>query len=121
VQVRVIDALGELFFGAQIDFSLRGASVGSVTDSAGEARITYPEEGAGLEVSVSASGATQSRLLAPGIDITPGGTRNLVDFKMPVIRSTNVPPRPVAKCPDGTAGQPCVDCYINGSTIRVCG
>jgi hypothetical protein len=121
VQVRVVDALGELFFGAQIDFVLSGVSAGTVVDSAGAAKITYPEEGGALEVSVSALGATQSRLLSPGIDITPGGTRNLVDFRMPVRRTTNVPPQPVAKCPNGTSGQPCVDCPMNGSTIRVCG
>jgi hypothetical protein len=121
VQVRVLDSLGEMFFGARIDFSIHGALAGRVIDSAGKATITYPELETELEVVVSAMNSTESRLLLSGVDIKPGSTQNFVDFRLPIRRSTNMPPQPTAKCPDGTSGQPCVNCPLGGSTIRVCG
>ena len=114
VRIRVLDAAGQLFFGSTIAFWLRDTPVGAVEDSTGEASITYPESGGTLLIGVSARGAKQSQL------VKPGDSDNF-DFQLPVHRTLDTPPHPVARCPDGTAGQPCVNCYIGGSTIRVCG
>lgn len=115
VGVRVLDAVGELFFGARIEFSLPNFPLGVVEQSAGQASIVYPASELLLKITVSGGGAQQSKLY------DPSSRSKEVNFQLPARRALQTPPKPVASCPDGKSGQPCVDCMIQGRPVRVCG
>jgi hypothetical protein len=112
VQVLVTDAAGQPFYGARLDFYHRDRNVGSLIDSTGVAVIDCPGEVA-VDVRVTAAGQQQM------VRIGPDDTQLNVTF--PILRASATVPIPTAECPDGTQGQPCVNCPLGSSTIRICG
>ena len=113
VQVSVMDNLGQPFWGAQIDFLSDGNLLATLNNSTGKALIELPAD-MRLDVRVSAAGALQTVRLRPDV------LHADVQLNFPRQKFVTAP-RPVAECPDGTQGQPCVDCPVGGSIIRVCG
>jgi hypothetical protein len=99
--------------GAEVSFAIRGVSYGSVVvGGTGYASLYTPNERATIKVSVRYGGVQQEASLSP--------STGSFEFKFDSAVLFRGPPSPIARCPDGTTGQPCVDCVINGESIRIC-
>jgi hypothetical protein len=113
VQVSVTDSFDQPFWGARIDFLGYGTLLASLHNSVGKASVELPAD-MQLEVRISAPGALQVVHLR--------ADESRADVRLNVARQKSLTaPRPVAECPNGTQGQPCVNCPVGGSIIRVCG
>jgi hypothetical protein len=107
----IIDSAGFPLEGAKVEFSVEGTSYGSVTTGRRGASINVPWSVEEIEIEVSYGGETQSAMLFAGkMSHTISFTRSIIKAFAPA----------AAKCPNGDAGQPCVDCVIGGKRIRIC-
>jgi hypothetical protein len=109
----VEDSNGDPFAGAKIEFYLDGVAFGSVLNSDGSASVELPfnTEGA-LSAEVTTAGVT-TRV---AMNLYDGSQKLAMTFQRRTAASL-----PVAYCPDGTSGQPCVVCKLrNGHRVRIC-
>jgi hypothetical protein len=114
VRVQVLDARGQPFYGATIEFLLQSKLIGKILNSAGAATISYSASHIPLEIRASGAGASESQFAS-------GKKDSDLQLSLPVTRSSAVAPKPIAECPSGQQGQPCVDCPVPGGSIRLCG
>ena len=115
INVQVRDATSTFIEGCDIQFFIADPPVtplGGVSKSRGHAALTVPDDSVVIGVSVTVDAATQTVLLPPG--------QNDYTFVFQQAPSYPSLASPRARCPDGTSGQPCVDCKIGGITIRIC-
>lgn len=112
ITVNVVDSQNAPINGADISFGVNGTPLGSVWRSLGKATIVMPDPFVVVEARATVMLVTQTAQLPPG--------QNTHTFRF----SQAPPPKklapPEAQCPDGSSGQPCVDCQVGGSTVRVC-
>jgi len=112
IAVHVVDANDILITGADILFSIDGIPAGGVRSSAGNASFYTPNSSVTVDISVVVDLRTQSAHLPPGFDT--------YTFRFVEARAYLAAELPVASCPDGSSGQPCVDCDIGGVFVRIC-
>jgi len=86
--------------------------VGRVTVGAGAVRLDFVDETATLQVTGRFWGETLTAVLPPGV--------NQHSFSFAAVSKGVYAGPGTARCPDGTVGQPCVDCTVNGTVIRIC-
>jgi hypothetical protein len=77
-----------------------------------ESTIEINDPNASVELQVTVDDEVQRGYLPPGQDSIR------FDFKTVVLVKAKVPP--VARCPDGTTGSPCVVCRDGNDTWRIC-
>lgn len=112
-RVRILDAAGTPFVGADIAFVVNGVHVGAVRASSGEAAIAFPKMDCDMEMIVTADGLVRRvRLDTNTAEHT---------LTIPKAAPRAYLPHPVAVCPDGQSGQPCVDCIVGDIAVRICG
>ena len=114
VRVNVFDREKRPLHGANIIFYLNSVPVGAVASSHGFAAINFPSYLGRLAVEAEYAGLS----LRVGVDENDPIVALQLNVTSNLLKSDA--PR-VARCPDGTAGQPCVECRIGASVIRVCG
>ncbi len=110
-QVQVQDEHGIPIEGPDILFSVNGEPAGGVFGSNGTASFEAP-----YGVSVAAS--VEFLEIKKTLDLTDSSTRYTFEFPRP---TEILPAARQARCPDGTTGQPCVDCKVDGKNVRICG
>src|SRR5690242_12947369 len=96
VRITVLNGLDQPAEGADVTFSIDGALFGGVTIGQTPASISLPDPNVVLEVTVFYVGQVQSSQIPPGQDS--------YTFRFP--RAFRLFRPPVARCPDGTVGQP---------------
>ena len=111
-RVQILDALGQVFFGVDIDFFANGAHLGGVKESDGKATIRYPASLGPVEVLVQAEGHQEVARIDSG--------QSSHTFSLPMFHQKTMEGKREARCADGTSGQPCVDCPVGNSTVRIC-
>lgn len=109
--IEVIDRRGLPVPGARIEILRNGALVGEMV-SGGESSVRFEDIGS-LEIRAS-MGKTAQSSPAPSY----GGRLTLT---LPVDRFVETAGVPTARCADGTTGQPCVTCSVDGQEIQICG
>lgn len=103
---------GRPIVGALIDVYLNGRKAASIVSS-GVSSVEVSNPSAALALRVSVGGETRR------IDVSLDQTNlDLVFRNRPLFQ---ISPTPGGRCPDGTTGQPCVTCLIDGNEVRVCG
>lgn len=119
VSVRAVDAGGRSIEGANVEFYVDGEHAGGVYGSSGTASLDVAPN-AGVEVSVTL--AVGSRKLQQRKMFPKSGDDAELLLRFPSYRPPNFLPvrAPEARCPDGTSGQPCVECSVAGTTVRIC-
>ena len=98
--------------GAELRFSVKGVAYGSGTIGDRPVTIHLPNPDTVLDVDVEYGNQTQSARLRAGQD------SYMIRFPFAAAASFYKPP--FARCPDGTVGQPCVDCEIDNDIVRIC-
>jgi hypothetical protein len=111
--VEVVDPMGVPLDGTNIHFEINGSKVGSVFSSQGNASIEIADQDVVITIFVDHDFETQVASVPASI----GSHRFVFDNASRAL--TKGPPS--ARCPDGTTGQPCVNCSIGGSAVRICG
>lgn len=109
--ISTVDLTGRPLEGAKIEFSVQGISYGSVVTGARGASIKVPWSVEEIEIEVSYGNKQQRATLFSG------QPSHVLSFERSLAK-TFAPAS--AKCPNGNAGQPCVDCIIDGKPIRIC-
>jgi hypothetical protein len=112
VQIVVLDKFGDAAQGAQVRFSASGAPLGVAVVGKDGARIRLPNRIAMLDISVEYGEQQQNTQLSPDQQ------EYICRFDVSLLQKSYGPP--IARCPDGTTGQPCVDCKIGDDVIRIC-
>lgn len=113
VRIRVLNADHKPAEGAEVFFSIDDEPCGSVTIGRnGQASLRTQNQDAIIDVLARYGKNEQRASLQRGMD------KHDFDFDFVIHIREHVPP--VARCPDGTTGQPCVECDIDGETIRIC-
>jgi len=103
---------GEPIAGALIDVYLNGRQAASIVSS-GVSSVEVSDPRAALSLKVSVGGETRR------IDVALDQTNLDLVFRARLY--FQIAPTPGGRCPDGTTGQPCVTCLIDGNEVRVCG
>lgn len=116
VHVLVGDETGKAIAGVIVRFvdafSNVRASLGQVTTGEQGARIQFAKLGGSLLVEAMYGPQSEEAEVAP--------LQSEVRFTFKRLHSFKPKGPPVAQCPDGKTGQPCVDCLIGGQIIRIC-
>lgn len=112
VSVRIADVFGMPLPGADVAFFVDGQPIGEVRGCAGAASVHLPDPHATLHTIVTHSQGTLTASISPEVDTYV--------FNFSFARGSLALIIPEARCPDGTSGQPCVDCVIDGKIIRIC-
>ena len=111
IVINVETASGDRLSGAHIEVSRSGALLGSMTSSG---RSSVEIEGLEpLNVRASIPGANAQSTIGPN--------QTEITLRIATNRFVELASTPTARCPDGTSGQPCVTCVIDGRQIRICG
>jgi len=113
--VQVKDVHNQPIAASDIDFFLvdpQRTLLGSISDSGGRATLRVSDESVIIGVHVTVDAYIQS------VDLPPG--QNTHTFIFPHVALFKSIGAPRARCPDGSSGQPCVDCKIGGVTVRIC-
>ena len=116
-KITALDGLGAIAQGATVDFSADGMPCGGATVSLGAISLHVPASVNVVEVRASFGGEELKALLHGG---TPNHTFRFFESLGPSTRRSPNRQPGVAQCPDGSTGQPCVICNINGLQIRIC-
>jgi hypothetical protein len=111
VTIETLDASGRHAAGAELQIAAGNATF-AVTVGSTAIRLEFEDPTLTLEVTASFWGEIARAVLPPDIH------QHNFRFRA-VLRGVYAGPG-TARCPDGTAGQPCVDCNINGSIVRIC-
>lgn len=110
IDVVVVNEDGQTVIGARVEISADGVPLGDFV-TGGESSIETDEDVA-VTLRVEIAGFSVSAIVAPG-----SRSQRIV---IPTSRVFPYAAMPTARCPDGTAGQPCVTCQVGGRTIRIC-
>lgn len=99
---------------ADVDITINGRPSGSIFTGSGvsESTIEITDPNASVELQATMAGQVQSGYVLPGQDSIR------FDFKTVALVKAKVPP--VARCPDGTTGAPCVTCRDGNDTWKIC-
>ena len=95
--------------------SLSGIGAGSIVTGAGRsgAGITVYDPNLSVELEARLEGHVLQKILGP--------RENDVIFRFPIAARRGFTATPAeAKCPDGTTGNPCVECDLGTTKIRIC-
>ncbi len=112
VRITVRDRFDSPAAGAEISFTVDGIPQGSVTLGLNAATIELQNPHSILEVVADYAQQRQTVVLSPGLD------DHTIRFTSSALSKSYRPA--IARCPDGSVGQPCVDCMVNGSIVRIC-
>jgi hypothetical protein len=112
VTVEALDASGGRAVGTELLIAADAAALGAVTVGASAVRLEFENPAVTLLITARFWGETATALLPPGL--------NEYTFHFRAVSRGVYAGPGTARCPDGTAGQPCVDCNINGSIVRIC-
>jgi hypothetical protein len=112
VVIKVLDGLGDSAIGAEVSFSTAAGPLGVVTIGDAGARIRLPDRLGTLTVVAEYGLRRKTARLTV--------RRNQYTFHFKNSLGYEISPSPVAQCPDGTTGQPCVECVIGSDVIRIC-
>src|SRR5262249_32177020 len=112
VSISARDVDGNYAHGAEIRFVVAGSPYGAAEIGAEPVTIELPfTVDFVLDVFAIFQGEQQEARLEPGLN------NYTFQFSTATLRAF----RPgVARCPDGTSGQPCVVCMIGGLQVRIC-
>lgn len=113
--LRLTDASGAPLLGARVTFRTENSYLGRVQNSPAAISLELDADGDwahSLTVTAEAElfGVVRVSSLLSGATQTLALPTQGVGFAGP----------PTAYCPDGTAGQPCVDCIIGALKVRIC-
>jgi hypothetical protein len=111
VSFAVLDTSNEPLAGATLEFFVDGVAYGAATTGGQGATISVPLYTGEIEV-VARYGESR-RTVKVGVD------QHSYAFTFQRLLFKFFEPSG-ARCPDGTTGQPCVDCVIDGKPIRIC-
>jgi hypothetical protein len=113
IRIRVFDADRRPAEGADLAFFIDNVPYGSVTiGNTGQATFEQRDTRTTVEVMASFGGSEQRAQLTPKV--------NSFNFNFDIRLAFRARRPPIARCPDGTTGQPCVECVIDGEKIRIC-
>ena len=114
IRIAVRDMHGQPAAGAEVEVAINGRPGGSIFTGPGviESTLGLDDPNASVQLNVNLGGQSQSAALAPGQDSIQFSFQIIVPFK------AQAPP--VAYCPDGTTGSPCVICHDGGDTWMIC-
>lgn len=112
IVVHVVNASGEPMSGANIEVRRGATPLGSMISS-GRSSISI-EGNEPLQVRASVPGANAAQALV-------GPDQTEVTLTLATMRFVELASPPTARCPDGSSGQPCVTCIIDGREVRICG
>jgi hypothetical protein len=112
VTITVVDHDKEPVVGASLTFEVENTLYGQATIGSRPVTIELSDDEVRLTVKAKYSGQKQE------VSLSPDQRSYTFYFTRTVTPQTFGPP--VATCPDGTSGQPCVDCVIGGNKIRIC-
>jgi hypothetical protein len=112
VRILVLGEAQAKIAGAHIVLAVDGVTIGQIASSSGEATVTLPGAVQSLAVTVTYDGTSQLAQLHAG-DVE-------CRFTFPGAQGFSGYAVPEARCPDGTVGQPCVDCAVAGATYKIC-
>jgi len=116
ITIALRDRFGARLSAGEIEISINGQPRGSIfTGSSGVGESVIEIGDPHATVSVKASANDGAVLLA---DLPPGTDFYQFDFQTAPLIKANLPP--VARCPDGTTGSPCVTCTDGIDTWRIC-
>jgi hypothetical protein len=116
IRIKLINALGNPFRGAQVDFFADGTHLGSALNAFGEVLLNYSGPIKPTTVVVRFHDYVRELSVRQKVSTYVVRFPSARRAANPGIRSL----QPEARCPDGTAGQPCVNCNIGGSIVRIC-
>jgi hypothetical protein len=113
ITVDAVDGAGGRAVGTELQFSVGDIPLCTVTMGAYPVRLEFEEPTTTmLQISAQFVGETATTHLPPHL--------NDYEFQFRTVWRGIYAGPGTARCPDGTAGQPCVDCNINGSIVRIC-
>nr|WP_314121758.1 hypothetical protein [uncultured Brevundimonas sp.] len=110
VTIEVVNADGMSLIGAQIQVFKGSELIGEATSS-GTTTLQFEDLDA-LTIEASIGGVRRSIRAPRG-----GEVHQLI---LPIARFVEVAAIPIARCADGTSGQPCVTCKVGGKEIKIC-
>jgi hypothetical protein len=113
ISISVYDAAGRRAFGADILFVLNGALLGHATLGFAPSTLSLPTGDATVNIVAIYGGSSQAVSTQLGLD------DYAIRFPFGTVAGYAAA-NPVAKCPDGTVGHPCVDCDSPLGKIRIC-
>lgn len=111
VTISVLDVDGDPAGGAELTFAVHGVHYGTATVGDGSVRLEFPAHGQTVDVMAEYGSEVQHSHLS--------AYENYLTFRFRW-RSGRSLSGGTARCPDGTVGQPCVDCVVNGVRVRIC-
>lgn len=99
---------------ADVKIAINGRPKGSIFTGFGVSQSTVEiyDLNASVELEATMGGQTQRATLVPGVDSIR------FDFEIEALVRAKAPP--VARCPDGTTGRPCVICRDGNDTWKIC-
>ena len=111
ITINVENASGERLAGAHVEVRRGDTLLGTMISSG---RSSVEIEGAQpLSIEAAIAGARAQAIVRPDqTDVT---------LRLATTRFIELASTPTARCPDGTSGQPCVTCIIDGREVRICG
>ena len=108
------DRFGNPMEGAQIEVFVQGRSVGTIfTGPSGQGTIYLGSLTGSVRVR-----ATGGSLPPQQVDVPPLSQQVEIDLGIAPLVKAKIPP--IATCPDGTTGSPCVTCNDGSETWRIC-
>jgi len=114
IKIAIRDIHGQPAPAAGVEIAIDGRPSGSIFTGQGvtESTIGLDDRYAVVQLRVTVDGQTQVAVLAPDQDSIQ------FNFSTSVLFKAQVPP--VARCPDGTTGSPCVTCRDGTDTWMIC-
>jgi hypothetical protein len=113
IKVKLIDSKGNPAAGADVEFFINDAEAGGAIVGPSATAQFHTDRSSVIIAIVARFGGRTLKVVLP-----PGQDDHAFEFDVTAQSLTRKPP--IARCPDGTSGQPCVDCVIGGETVRIC-
>lgn len=117
IEIDVTDPDGHRAVGAEVAFQVNGVFAGMLTvgsSRSGPITIEISNPLAVVDIRAELLGQVHAAVVAPGDD-----SRLTFVFESVPRFAAEVQSR--ATCPDGTSGSPCVICFADGESWRMCG
>jgi hypothetical protein len=114
IKIEILNGKGKPAQGAEVEFFIDDANFGgAIVGTRAIAQFHTDQASVTVKIVVKYGRQTSEAVLPPTQD------GHVFKFKGVLPLSLLRKP-PTARCPDGSSGQPCVDCVIGGETIRIC-
>jgi hypothetical protein len=108
------DRFGNPMVGSQIEIFVQGRFAGTIlTGLGGRGTISLGSLTGSVRVR-----ATGGSLPPQQVDVPPLSDQVEIDLGTAPLVKAKIPP--IATCPDGTTGSPCVTCHDGSETWRIC-